>query len=84
MRILYFAWLRHRVGTASEEIELPAEVTTVGALGDWLAERSPGFKEAWQAPGVVRVAVNHTHVTDAAIPVRPGDEVAFFPPVTGG
>ncbi|NBB69879.1 MAG: molybdopterin converting factor subunit 1 [Alphaproteobacteria bacterium] len=84
MRIRYFAWLRHRVGTADEEIELPAEVTTVGALGDWLAARSPGFKEAWQTPGVVRVAVNQTHVTDTAAAVKTGDEVAFFPPVTGG
>ncbi|MFP4127141.1 MAG: molybdopterin converting factor subunit 1 [Alphaproteobacteria bacterium] len=84
MRILYFAWLRHRVGTAGEEIELPAEITTVQALGDWLAARSPGFKEAWQAPGVVRVAVNQAHVSDPEAPVQPSDEVAFFPPVTGG
>jgi molybdopterin synthase sulfur carrier subunit len=84
MRIVYFAWLRHRVGTASEEIELPAEIATVRQLGDWLADRSPGFKEAWRAPGVVRVAVNQAHVTDAEAPVKPGDEVAFFPPVTGG
>jgi molybdopterin synthase sulfur carrier subunit len=84
MRIFYFAWLRHRVGTASEEIELPVEITTVRQLGDWLAERSPGFKEAWQTPGVVRVAVNQAHVSDVGAPVRPSDEVAFFPPVTGG
>jgi len=83
MRILYFAWLRHRVGTASEEIDPPAEIATAGALGDWLAERSPGFKEVWTAPGIVRIAVNQTHVEPDA-PVRPGDEVAFFPPVTGG
>ncbi len=84
MRILYFAWLRHRVGTASEEIELPDDVATVRQLGDWLAARSPGFKEAWEAPGVVRVAVNQTHVGDADAPLRATDEVAFFPPVTGG
>jgi molybdopterin synthase sulfur carrier subunit len=84
MRILYFAWLRHRVGTPSEEVEPPADVTTVKQLGDWLAARSPGFKQAWEAPGVVRVAVNQSHVTADDAPVRAGDEVAFFPPVTGG
>lgn len=84
MRILYFAWLRYRVGTATEEVDPPAEVATVQALGDWLATRSSGFKEVWETPGVVRVAVNQTHVTDAAAPVAPDDEVAFFPPVTGG
>ena len=84
MHVLYFAWLRHRVGKASEEIDPPAEITTVQALGDWLAERSPGFRQAWESPGVIRVAVNQTHVADATAPVKPGDEIAFFPPVTGG
>ncbi len=83
MRILYFAWLRHRVGKASEEIELPDGVTTVRELAAWLAERSPGFKQAWEAPGVVRIAVNQVHVPDD-IALTPDDEVAFFPPVTGG
>ncbi len=83
MRILYFAWLRHRVGTAREEIELPPGVTTVNELAAWLAKRSPGFKQAWEAPGVVRVAVNQTHVTED-VAIGPDDEVAFFPPVTGG
>jgi len=84
MRILYFAWLRHRVGKASEELDPPAEITTVRALGDWLAGRSPGFKEAWEAPGVVRVAVNQAYVADDDAPIGPSDEIAFFPPVTGG
>ena len=84
MQVRYFAWLRHRVGTAAEEVDPPAEIATVGQLGDWLAERSPGFAEAWRTPGLVRVAVNQTHVSDADAPVAPADEVAFFPPVTGG
>ena len=83
MRILYFAWLRHRVGKSSEEIELPAGVTTVRELGAWLAERSDGFRQAWEAPGVVRVAVNQTHVPED-VPIGPDDDVAFFPPATGG
>jgi molybdopterin synthase sulfur carrier subunit len=83
MRILYFAWLRTKTGTASEQVSPPAEVTTVGELMQWLAGRRPGFAEALAAPGVVRAAVNQDYA-ELGDPVRPGDEVAFFPPVTGG
>jgi molybdopterin synthase sulfur carrier subunit len=83
MKILYFAWLRSRIGTAEERIEPPAEVATVGGLLAWLKERGPRFAEALQDPTVVRVAVNQEYV-GWDHPVRPGDEVALFPPVTGG
>jgi molybdopterin synthase sulfur carrier subunit len=83
MRILYFAWLRTKTGTASEQVSPPAEVTTVGELMQWLAGQRPGFAEALTAPGVVRAAVNQDYA-ELSDPVRPGDEVAFFPPVTGG
>ena len=83
MRILYFAWLRTKTGTASEQVSPPAEVTTVGELVQWLAGEWPGFAEALAAPGVVRAAVNQDYA-EPGDPVRPGDEVAFFPPVTGG
>lgn len=83
MRIRYFAWLKLRVGTAAEEVDPPAEVTTVAALQSWLAVRHPRFGEALEARGVVRCAVNHVHVGPEA-PVSLTDEVAFFPPVTGG
>jgi molybdopterin synthase sulfur carrier subunit len=83
MNVLYFAWLRSKTGTAREEVTPPAEVTTVGALMEWLAGRHPGFAEAMAAPGVIRAAVNQDYAQPED-PVRPGDEVAFFPPVTGG
>ena len=83
MRILYFAWLRAKTGRASEDVAPPPEVNTVGALMEWLAARRPGFAEALAAPGVVRAAVNQDYAQPGD-PVRPGDEVAFFPPVTGG
>ena len=83
MRILYFAWLRTKTGTASEQVSPPAEVTTVGELMQWLAGERPGFAEALAAPGVVRAAVNQDYAAPGD-PVLPGDEVAFFPPVTGG
>jgi molybdopterin synthase sulfur carrier subunit len=83
MRILYFAWLRTKTGVTSEQVSPPANVTTVGELMQWLASRRPGFAEALAAPGVVRAAVNQDYAAPGD-PVRPGDEVAFFPPVTGG
>ena len=83
MRIRYFAWLRQRTGCAQEEIDLPGDVETVEHLMAWLSERHPRFGEACEAKGVVRCAVNMEYVDrDAAISMH--DEVAFFPPVTGG
>lgn len=83
MRILYFAWVRQKVGTGSEEITPPPEVTDIGGLMAWLAARGPGHASAFADPKQIRVAVNQEFCgTDAR--VGPGDEVAFFPPVTGG
>jgi sulfur-carrier protein len=83
MRIRYFAWLKHRVGCAEETLDVPPEVASVAALKRWLAGRHPGFADAVASPGVVRCAVNQEYVPEDA-PLRAGDEVAFFPPVTGG
>lgn len=83
MKVLYFAWLRTKTGTGEETLVPPEDVATVAALVEWLKTRSPGHAEALADPKVVRVAVNQDYVGwDAA--VKPGDEVAFFPPVTGG
>lgn len=83
MRILYFAWLREKVGTASENVSPPADVATVEALMDWLAGLDAAHAAAFADRAVVRVAVNQDHAgPDAA--VTADDEVAFFPPVTGG
>jgi molybdopterin synthase sulfur carrier subunit len=83
LTILYFAWLRERTGTAEETVTPPADVRTVGDLIAWLAERSPGHASAFANRRTVRCAVNQDFA-DAAARVGPGDEVAFFPPVTGG
>lgn len=83
MKLLYFAWLRAKIGIAEERVEPPADVATVAALLDWLRTRGPGFAEALKDTRVVRVAVNQEYVGwDHEL--RPGDEVALFPPVTGG
>lgn len=83
MKILYFAWLRSRTGMAEEEVDLPSDVRTVGDLLAWLRDRSPGHAEALRELAVVRVAVNQEFAR-ADHPVQNGDEVALFPPVTGG
>ena len=83
MKLLYFAWLRERIGRAEEELAPPAEIATVARLIDWLKARGPGYAAAFADLRVVRVAVNQDYVP-VDHPVRAGDEVAFFPPVTGG
>lgn len=83
MKLLYFAWLRQRVGKGSETLTPPPEVTDVRTLLEWLKRQSPGHAEALKELSVVRVAVNQEHVSHDA-PVGPNDEVALFPPVTGG
>ena len=83
MKIVYFAWLRERVGLGEEEISLPAGIDSVGRLMAWLRTRTPGHEAAFATGRVVRCAVNQNFATpDMAI--ADGDEVAFFPPVTGG
>lgn len=82
VKILYFASLREAVGCGNETLELPAEIATLGALRAHLAARGEG----WQALGVgrnVRAALNQRMV-GAEAALAGGDEVAFFPPVTGG
>lgn len=81
--ILYFAWLRERAGTGEERLALPAGIRTVGALIDHLAARDAAHASAFENRQTVRCAVNQDFAGPDA-PVRPGDEIAFFPPVTGG
>ncbi len=83
MKILYFAWLRQRIGKAAEDITAPAEVGDVASLIAWLRQRGAGYAAAFADLDAVRVAVNQEHVGVTHL-LTPGDEVAFFPPVTGG
>jgi molybdopterin converting factor subunit 1 len=83
MKILYFAWLRTRIGVGEETVTPPASVATVAQLLDWLAARSPGHGEALANRALVRVAVNQEFAKPETA-VASGDEVALFPPVTGG
>ena len=83
MKILYFAYFREKTNVAEETINLPNDVTNVKTLIDWLAERDDGFADAFADREHVRVAVNQEHV-EFDMPVKMDDEVAFFPPMTGG
>jgi molybdopterin synthase sulfur carrier subunit len=83
MKLLYFAWLKSTIGIAAEEVSPPAEVTTVAGLIAWLKTRGPGYDAALADPKRLRVAVNQEYAGPDD-PVRSGDEIALFPPVTGG
>jgi molybdopterin synthase sulfur carrier subunit len=83
VKLIFFARLREDLGTTGESLELPADVKTVDDLRAHLAARGGAWAQALAAHRAVRVAVNHD-VAQPATPVNAGDEVAFFPPVTGG
>lgn len=83
MKLVYFAWLRARIGRAEEEIKLSPEIENVAGLLDWLRSRGGRYAEALRDLSVVRVAVNQHYVGHDHV-LRESDEVAIFPPVTGG
>jgi molybdopterin synthase sulfur carrier subunit len=81
--IRYFASLKEQLGKDSEVLELPAGVATVAGLRDLLKSRGGAYAEALSEKKLVKAAVNQDMVKPTAA-VKAGDEVAFFPPVTGG
>jgi molybdopterin synthase sulfur carrier subunit len=83
VKLLYFAWIRERIGKPEEEIELPASIATVGDLIDWLKKRGEEYAYAFDNPKVVRAAIDKVHV-DPAAKIASAREIAFFPPMTGG
>jgi sulfur-carrier protein len=83
MKVLYFAWVRQKVGVAEESVAPPEGVRDVAGLMAWLATRSAGHADAFANAAQIRAAVNQDFAPHSA-PVAANDEVAFFPPVTGG
>ncbi|TAK48322.1 MAG: molybdopterin converting factor subunit 1 [Xanthobacteraceae bacterium] len=83
MKILYFAWVRERVGKAEEVVEPPSSVATIGELMSWLAGRGEEYAYAFENARVIRAAIDQTHVRPDT-PIAGAREVAFFPPMTGG
>jgi len=83
IKVLYFAWVRERVGKAEEEIDPPPSVRTVGQLIEWLAGKGEQYAYAFENPKVIRAAIDRSHVrADASI--EGAREIALFPPMTGG
>ena len=83
MKLLYFAWVRNKVGIAEEDITLPDDISNMAALLEWLRGRSDGFADALSDPSTIRFAVNH-EITELDQPITDRDEIALFPPMTGG
>jgi sulfur-carrier protein len=83
VKVLYFAWVRERVGKPDETIEPPPGIKTVGELMTWLSGRGEEYAHAFDNPKVIRAAIDRAHVkSDASI--AGAREIAFFPPMTGG
>lgn len=81
--LLYFARLRETFGLSSEQVDLPAQVCDVRSLTEWLRQRDGVWQEELAPAKPVRVAINQD-MANSDTAVRDGDEIAFFPPVTGG
>ncbi len=83
VKLLFFAGLREQLGTSGEEIELPSGVTTVAGLRAHLGTRGGQYASAFSGKKLIRTAINQDMAAPTAR-IKAGDEVAFFPPVTGG
>jgi molybdopterin synthase sulfur carrier subunit len=83
LRILYFAWVRERIGKPEEEIDPPASVRTVAELVAWLSGRGEEYAYAFENAKVIRAAIDKTHVKPET-QIAGAREIAFFPPMTGG
>jgi len=83
MRLLYFAWVKEKVGHAAEEVDVPTEVATIADLMAWLKTRGPEFAHAFERSDAIRAAIDQTHARHDA-KIGGAREIAFFPPVTGG
>jgi len=83
VKLVYFAWVRERIGRANEEIVLPGHLATAGELLDWLKQRGPEYEFALAEPKAIRVAVDRVHGSRDT-PLAGASEVALFPPMTGG
>jgi len=83
VKVLYFAWLRTRIGRGEDQVDLPRGVDDVRGLIEHLRAQGAGYAQALADLGTVKVAVNQEYV-GFDHKLKPNDEVAFFPPVTGG
>ena len=83
MKLVYFAWVRERIGKPEEEIDPPASVRTVAELVAWLSARGEEYAYAFENAKVIRAAIDRNHVQPDT-QIAGAREIAFFPPMTGG
>ena len=83
MKLVYFAWVRERVGKADEELVPPPSVTTVAELMCWLGTLGEEYAHAFEHPKSIRAAIDKSHVRPDTV-IAGAREIAFFPPMTGG
>ncbi len=83
IKLVYFAWVRERVGLSEERVSVPDEVLTVADLAGWLQTRGEEYAYAFENPAIVRAALDRKHVKPDAL-IAGASEIAFFPPMTGG
>ena len=83
MRLVYFAWVRERIGRAEEEVDPPPAVETVADLVAWLRGRGENYAQAFDNPGVIRAALDRMHVKPEAS-LRGAREAAIIPPINSG
>jgi molybdopterin synthase sulfur carrier subunit len=83
VKVLYFAWVRERIGKAEEEVAPPADVATIADLIAWLSARGEEYAYAFEKPKVIRAAIDRVHVKPGTA-IAGAREIAFFPPMTGG
>jgi molybdopterin synthase sulfur carrier subunit len=83
VRLIYFAWVRERIGLSDEEVVLPPELRSVRDLLAWLQGRGEGYGNALRYPDAIRVAINQEHVDHREM-LAGAREIALFPPMTGG
>ena len=83
VKLVYFSWVRERIGLQEETQELPENITTVDDLLRWLASRGEAFAAALEYPDIIRVALDKEHVEHDQ-PIGSAREIALFPPMTGG
>lgn len=83
MQILYFSKVREIIGKDEEELSPPADVGTISDLLNWLSAKDPAYQHAFKNPAGLRAAVNQTFAPMDTV-ISQGDEIAIFPPVTGG
>jgi sulfur-carrier protein len=83
MKLVYFAWVRERVGKSDETIDLPDGLATIADLVRWLKTRGEEYEYAFENESIVRAAIDHVHAKPEAA-IAGAREIAFFPPMTGG